>query len=126
MGADENSFALKTCPVCKEKLFADMDTCFNCMHRFGLDGDAEVGSDEALDIDEPRELVGEYSREGATGRTDTPNAEAQRPFQEKPLEAEREKEGSREEGSGGILVELLVEFDGFLRQFLLKRGIDVE
>lgn len=34
--------AVKTCPVCKTKLFEDMDTCFGCMHRFDADADFEA------------------------------------------------------------------------------------
>lgn len=34
--------AVKTCPVCKTKLFEDMDTCFGCMHRFDTDADSGV------------------------------------------------------------------------------------
>ena len=28
---------MKTCPVCKARLFEDMDTCYGCMHRFDED-----------------------------------------------------------------------------------------
>ncbi len=26
---------MKSCPVCRAHVFADMDTCFNCMYLFG-------------------------------------------------------------------------------------------
>lgn len=25
---------MKYCPVCKSRVFDDMDTCFNCLHHF--------------------------------------------------------------------------------------------
>ena len=27
---------MKICPICEAKVFEDMATCFNCMHRFDL------------------------------------------------------------------------------------------
>ena len=31
---------MKFCPVCKSNVFDDMDTCFNCLHKFSeADGD---------------------------------------------------------------------------------------
>ena len=32
---------LKMCPTCKTWVFADMDTCYGCMYRFGTDPERE-------------------------------------------------------------------------------------
>lgn len=29
-----SNYGYKECPICKAKVFADMDTCFGCMYRF--------------------------------------------------------------------------------------------
>lgn len=38
---------MKTCPVCKSRLFDDMDTCYGCMYRFG---DKSEGEREGLAV----------------------------------------------------------------------------
>lgn len=35
IGAGSIRLDMKTCPVCRTQLFADMDTCYNCMYIFG-------------------------------------------------------------------------------------------
>lgn len=37
-------YATKVCPQCGSRCFADMDTCYGCLHHFG----DEVASQEAL------------------------------------------------------------------------------
>lgn len=32
----ESSTAMKECPVCKARCFADMPVCYNCLHSFGF------------------------------------------------------------------------------------------
>lgn len=39
---------MKTCPVCQGNVFDDMNTCYNCMHRF--DEEAKV-QDEASEAE---------------------------------------------------------------------------
>ncbi len=34
MNAQEIRYATKECPICKTKLFADMKTCYGCLHDF--------------------------------------------------------------------------------------------
>ena len=38
---------MKICPVCQGKVFDDMDTCYNCMHRFDSDRIERCESEEA-------------------------------------------------------------------------------
>lgn len=38
--------ALKQCPVCKTQLFADMDTCYNCMYMFGSNPELEARTEQ--------------------------------------------------------------------------------
>lgn len=38
------TYATKVCPQCGSRCFADMDTCYGCLHHF----DDEVASQEAL------------------------------------------------------------------------------
>lgn len=45
--------AVKTCPVCKTKLFEDMDTCFGCMHRFDTDADSGVRQRDDVEGEAP-------------------------------------------------------------------------
>lgn len=33
---------MKVCPVCKSRLFDDMDTCYGCMHRFENDSSSVI------------------------------------------------------------------------------------
>lgn len=28
---------MKKCPVCKSNIFDDMDTCYNCLHKFEME-----------------------------------------------------------------------------------------
>lgn len=46
--------AVKTCPVCKTKLFEDMDTCFGCMHRFGTDADSGARQRDDVEGETPQ------------------------------------------------------------------------
>lgn len=73
--------------MCSAAVFADMDTCFNCMYRFG--------SNEAL--------------------------EAAPPAEEDPAA----RKLAERRGEACLLGEFLVEFEGFLRDFLVDRKVDV-
>lgn len=54
---------LKVCPTCKTMVFADMDTCYGCMYRFGSDPEREAAVRRELeDIAFPED---EGSRDGA-------------------------------------------------------------
>lgn len=80
----------KSCPVCNAVTFADMPTCFNCMHSFADDERTEpkTRSEAVCEIEPPEACVG-------TG------------------------------GEGCLLGEFLVQFERFLREFVVDRKIDV-
>ena len=39
---------MKICPVCNSNVFDDMDTCFNCLHKFD---DVEIPRGESAPLD---------------------------------------------------------------------------
>lgn len=80
----------KACPVCNAVTFADMPTCFNCMHSFAED-----------ERPEPK-TQNEAVREGGPPKTCTGVG-----------------------GEGCLLGEFLVQFEGFLREFVVDRKVDV-
>lgn len=91
---------MKLCPVCATTVFGDMDTCYNCMYRFG--------SNEELE-----ECVAASSPEPAA--TVAPGGPAE-PVGPLPGNAEDRV----------LFAEFLVELEGFLRQFLADRVVDVK
>lgn len=122
---------VKTCPVCRARLFVDMDTCFNCMYRFGSNLALEAKAAERAHAQVGHDL--QRSKESAP-----PKEEAEMPSAsvETQLQGERDQMvpdqpvGTPLTASGKpderLLRELLVELHGFLGQFLLDRGIDAK
>lgn len=50
--AVDPSVAMKECPVCKARCFADMSVCYNCLHSFGSSEDqaaSQIGEQPVLD-----------------------------------------------------------------------------
>lgn len=81
---------IKACPVCNAMTFADMPTCFNCMHSF--------------EGEEPAKPT--VQAEGADGCGKRPSCRDV-------------------DGEGCLLGEFLVQFEGFLREFVVDRKVDV-
>lgn len=106
--------AMKICPVCRAQVFADMDTCFNCMYLFG--------SNQALEQ--------KAAARGLPGAADVHAAPRVRDSLHQGTGAVRSLSGSdalsRTCDDNALMTELLVELHGFLGQFLLDRGIDVK
>ena len=50
---------MKTCPVCRARCFDDMEVCYGCLHRFGIDdcGGSDVFSHVEDEIVEPKERI---------------------------------------------------------------------
>lgn len=94
----------KKCPVCSAAVFADMDTCFNCMYRFGSNERLEAGV-AVMDVMEVPDL--------------------QEPDLSEPDASALPKASCARHGEMCQLREFLVEFEGFLREFLLNREVDV-
>lgn len=80
----------KTCPVCNAVTFADMPTCFNCMHSFE---------------------AGEHPEPVVRGENDGEDVAS--------------KACARAGGEGCLFGEFLVQLEGFLRDFLVDRKVDV-
>lgn len=102
---------MKACPVCRAQAFADMETCFNCMYRFG--------SNPALE--EKAAARAHADRMQGTGVPAEPGTEAILPDGAVASCAVRAAKAD-----GCLLAELLVELHGFLGELLLDRGIDVK
>lgn len=103
---------MKTCPVCSARVFADMDTCFNCMYLFGSNPALEKkAASKALPAVGTDALGNASGRPLERERTDMPSA---LPKQVRPCV------------QGDLFAELLVELHGFLGEFLLNRGIDLK
>lgn len=58
MSNEQMEYATKECPVCKTRLFADMDTCYGCLHDFREDPIVE----QVFDVGEPYDFC-EYGEE---------------------------------------------------------------
>ncbi|WP_297153391.1 hypothetical protein [uncultured Ellagibacter sp.] len=43
---------MKVCPVCKARVFDDMDTCYGCLHRFESSAAQDAG-ESGFDPEEP-------------------------------------------------------------------------
>lgn len=108
---------MKACPVCRAQVFADMDTCFNCMYLFGSNPALERKAEAKALPEVIPEVIPEAVREVLSG--DPPETKTAPPLEE----TVPEKSGSAD---GELLAELLVELHGFLGQFLLNRGIDLK
>ncbi len=115
---------VKTCPVCRARLFADMDTCFNCMYRFGSNPALEAKAAQRAQAQPLCGATGGSSSEEGSQPSEAldvvrpPKAPASGgclPTQERAVAADER-----------LLSELLVELHGFLGQFLLDRGIDAK
>ena len=48
---------MKACPVCKARVFDDMDTCYGCLHRFDSP-DAEEAHGGVFEPEEPSDCSG--------------------------------------------------------------------
>ncbi|MCI9129137.1 MAG: hypothetical protein HFJ65_02295 [Eggerthellaceae bacterium] len=123
---------VKQCPVCKAKVFADMDTCYECMYLFGSKPELEASNSEegeaseAPALDEPpSEALPEADDEPVVA---SPLPKATMTFgggckeEDEPCSTEPKAQSEDVD----LLAELLVELHGFLGEFLLKRGIDVK
>ena len=115
---------VKTCPVCRARLFADMDTCFNCMYRFGSNPALEAKAAQRAQAQPLCGATGGSSSEEGSQPSEpldgvqAPKAAAfggRLPLRERAVAADER-----------LLSELLVELHGFLGQFLLDRGIDAK
>ncbi len=118
---------VKTCPVCRARLFADMDTCFNCMYRFGSNLALEAKAAERNHA-QLRDGAGEVP---SAQEKPTMEAGEEECLLSEGIEAARENPASKpsalpERSDERLLSELLVELHGFLGQFLLDRGIDAK
>ncbi len=96
----------KTCPVCAAQVFADMDTCYNCMYAFGSNEPLEERAAERTGCEEDVRQGFCFPRE--------------RPEPSLPMQDAAERRGDE------LLAEVLVELHRFLGQFLLDRGIDIK
>lgn len=104
----------KTCPVCSARVFADMDTCFNCMYLFGSNPALEKkAAFKALPEKIP---VLDASEESPPDTPVVSEDEGDPELPRAPAKLDDEH----------LLAELLVELHGFLGQFLLDRGIDLK
>ena len=92
----------KTCPVCHSTVFMDMDTCYNCMHSFA--DDSEEGIAPIVKDDGPS--------------ADMPSFAKETPAQAGAVSGDAMAES--------LFGEFLVELEGFLRDFLVNRKIDIK
>ena len=100
----------KKCPVCKSGVFDDMDTCYNCMYRFGSNPELEKRADDV-----PSELPEEVDRETEKAASGSEAAVKNR------------NSASVDAPTGcALFVEFLVQFQGFLRDFLLDSKVRVD
>ena len=59
---------MKVCPICKNNVFDDMDTCFNCLHRFGDENEEEQEETQKVLLPLVEEQDGAYENECAITR----------------------------------------------------------
>lgn len=97
-GLNESGMPIRICPVCKTKVFTDMDTCFNCMYRFGSEPALEHKVDNQADT----------ILDGKTANSS--KGECGRPFAT----------------DDALFREFLVKFESFLGDFLLDSEIGVK
>ena len=115
---------VKTCPVCRARLFADMDTCFNCMYRFGSNPALEAKAAERVQAQPMHGAAeGPPSEEGSQPSEPLDGVQAPKAAASGGRLPLRERAVAADER---LLSELLVELHGFLGQFLLDRGIDAK
>lgn len=122
---------VKTCPVCRARLFADMDTCFNCMYRFGSNPALEAKAAERAHGQAGHGLQGAGEDASPKEETAAPAASAEAQPQGEgdqmvPAQSAGMPPAASERSDERLLRELLVELHGFLGQFLLDRGIDAK
>lgn len=100
----ELGLTTKECPHCHANAFSDMDTCFNCMYSF-VDGTInDECEEEVITYTEGSELIDEQKKCAPKGA-----------------------QCSQIRGEEQILLDsFLVEFHGFLGEFLLHRGIEIK
>lgn len=92
---------IKTCPVCHAHVFADMDTCYNCMYLFGSNQTLEDRMRKKLPL----------------GQSDPDIASAEHDLAAYQTNNERDS---------ALFIEFLEEFRGFLAQFLADRGVHAQ
>lgn len=140
----------KTCPVCSAAVFADMDTCFNCMHRFGGEGASEPtqavdacrgGCGSGACTDGAVKISGEALQDllDRTGACEVAAVDAtsesiaaqtascsMHASAVTPGEESIPDEMTERRGQACLLGEFLVQFEGFLRDFLVDGDVDVQ
>lgn len=133
--------SMKICPVCKTKVFEDMDTCYNCMYKFGsyLELESKVSKEDnenaVAEIEKDIEDI--EDAEAADGTEATEATEHEDPETASPEKGGKmllSKEGNvediqeeaKEKLKDTLFGEFLVEFEGFLRNFLLDRDVDIQ
>lgn len=84
--------AVKTCPVCKTKLFEDMDTCFGCMHRFDTDVDSGARQRDDVEGETPHPTA---SKEAGNAETEASASSGG------PVGDGRASDGRESKGNGG-------------------------
>lgn len=92
---------MKTCPVCHARVFADIDTCYNCMYLFGSN----------VALEEKRHEDMEAAQAGAKALSSDQTDEVR---------------SGASSGDAALFIEFLEELRGFLSQFLIERGVDIE
>lgn len=98
----------KRCPVCESGVFADMETCYSCMYKFGSNPELEMRFAKSEAVDGECAVVQERKEEGVL------HGESSRGAQ------------GRKDGDESLCVEFLVQLQGFLRDFLLNSQVRVD
>lgn len=125
---------IKVCPVCKMQLFSDMNTCFNCMHRFDFDDKPIKMQSSVISSSEKESTDRIQFDESESYDIDEPKLSQLKHIQAEKQEGQEAQEGhikqpqrmQRELCETSLFDEFLVEFDSFLRKFLLDRKISIE
>lgn len=128
-------FTSKECPVCRARVFSDMPVCYNCMYRFGSDQALEAAvkrkeqetsagaSSERASLDATLPDLAPTESRAVPKDTDKAGAAAM------SVESRTTDEGescSERRSDESLLAEFLVEFERFLRDFLLNRKIGIK
>ena len=109
---------MKVCPVCKARVFDDMEQCFGCLHRFEGEG-AVLAPEEQVRLSEPavrkphEEQIGEEAhirRAGHAAALQSTQPSAERPACDKAAPAANERRAERPyaEGSAPVAEALVV------------------
>lgn len=115
------------CPECGSKLFEDMYICFDCMHVFS----EETEKDSTLDAELEAKKIDSKDR-FEISRSDRAEIMSLEFDSEKlMLEAQTETTNvvcceSNRASETQLFSEFLIEFEGFLRKFLVDREIHIK